>query len=96
MSMDRARTALAECLPMLFRKYSGGLRQDGGGYHRLAAALDRELEKRGFKIISRQTYERMERAEASYLRGIIRQDVGMADGDRSNQREDVLQPALEG
>lgn len=97
MSMDRAVDALAQCLPMLFRKYgNGALKQDGGGYFRLAEALDRALSKRGFRIISHQTYDRMRNAEDKYLRGLVHANQRLETGDRGRQGSDLLQPVLEG
>lgn len=51
MSGDRARDALAQCLPRLGWEHMG--------YRMTADEIDKRLEERGFKIISIATYERI-------------------------------------
>jgi hypothetical protein len=55
---ERARDALAQCLPQLFRR---GIftNRDSIGYRDMADKLCDALDKRGFKIISHATYKRL-------------------------------------
>lgn len=58
MSSDKARDALSQCLPVLFNKT--GLQCLGRiGYRTMADAVCDNLHRRGFRIVSHATYERM-------------------------------------
>ena len=57
MSTERARDALSQCLPSVFNETKDI------GFRKLADRLDVSLEKRGFKIISMATYNRLSRTE---------------------------------